>query len=214
MTRNPDPLFNLADALSEDIVVAPAETLMHDAESDPGGRARLATSFDRIAARAIAQSRRRRIVERLRTLLHAWPVPVTWTSAMAGVAGLFVVGIVGGMYFHQQGYGPTAAAPPQMLQPESRPKIADQMGSQSSPAATSPMSYAGNRTLESERAAQSDHAAAVQPAPVAAPPVATPAPPPPAPVVAAGVADEPKRVRTVDAPPAPAAPPHGASRAA
>ena len=118
MTRNSDPLFNLADALSEDIVAAPAETRMHDAESDPDGRARLVGSFDRIAARAIAQSRRRRIVERLRALLHAWPVPATWTSAMAGVAGIFVMGIVGGMYFHQQGYGPIAAAPPTVSQPE------------------------------------------------------------------------------------------------
>src|SRR5262249_43639962 len=162
MTRDSDPLFNLADALSEDIAAAPAETLMHDAENDPGGRARLVKSFDRIAARAITRSRRRRIVERLRTLLPAWPAPVTWTSAMAGVAGIFVMGIVGGMYFHQQRYGPTAAAPPLVSQPETRSKVADRAGSQSAPAATSPMSYAGNRTLTSEREAQSNHAAAVQ----------------------------------------------------
>src|SRR4029077_10456833 len=98
MTRNSDPLFNLADALSEDIVAAPADTLVHDAE---GARAGLVGSFDRIAGRAAAQSRRQRIVERLRALLHAWPVPIGWTSAMAGVAGIFVMGIVGGMYFHQ-----------------------------------------------------------------------------------------------------------------
>ena len=213
MTRNSDPLFNLADALSEDIVAAPAETRMHDAESDPDGRARLVGSFDRIAARAIAQSRRRRIVERLRALLHAWPVPATWTSAMAGVAGIFVMGIVGGMYFHQQGYGPIAAAPPTVSQPEPQPEVGDRIGPQYSPAATSPMSYAESRTLESERAARSDHAAAVQPAPAAAPPVATPAPPPPAPVVAAGVAAEAKRVRTVEIPPAPVAPARTARRA-
>jgi murein DD-endopeptidase MepM/ murein hydrolase activator NlpD len=132
---------------------------------------------------------------------------------MAGVASIFVVGFVGGMYFHQQGYGPTAATPPQALQPELHPKLADRMGAEYSPAQTSPMSYAEKRTLGSERDAQSDHAAAVQPAPAAAPPVATPAPPPPAPAVAAGVADEPKRVRTVDVPPAPEAPARTARRA-
>jgi murein DD-endopeptidase MepM/ murein hydrolase activator NlpD len=207
MTRDSHPLRNLADALSEDIAAAPAETLAHDAESDPGGDARLVKSFDRIAARAIARSRRRRIVARLGTLLHAWPLSVTWTSAMAGVAGICVVGIVGGMYFlHQDEVRPLARSSPVVLQPESAPKIADRMSSQHAPAPTSPTSYAENRTLASERDAQSDHAAVVQPAPAAAPSVATPAPPPPAPAVAAGVADQPKRVQTVEAPPAPAAP--------
>jgi murein DD-endopeptidase MepM/ murein hydrolase activator NlpD len=205
MTRNPDPLFNLADALSEDIVAAPAETLMHDAENDPGGRAQLVNSFDRIAARAIAQSRRRRVAERLRTLLHAWPVSVGWTSAMAGVAGIFVVGIVGGMYFHEQSYVRTAATPPPVSEPASPAKVADRMGPQYAPAATSPMSYAEKRTLESQGDAQSNHAAAAPPAPAAAPSVATPAPPP-APAVAAGVADAPRRVRTVDVPATPATP--------
>src|SRR5690349_3144103 len=216
MTRNPDPLFNLADALSEDIVAAPAETLMQDAASDPAGRARPVASFDRIAARAVAQSRRRRLVERLRTLLHAWPLPATWTSAMAGVAGICVMGIVGGMYFHQ----------PNELRPLAVPSAgpAERLPEQHAPVAGVPMADTGNRTAESESAAQSkrvapldrvaqsdrvaesDHAAAVQPAPAAAPPVATPAPPPPASAVAAGVADAPKRVRTIDVPPAPEPP--------
>src|SRR5215475_1678709 len=113
MTRNPDPLFNLADALSEDVVAAPADTLVRDAENEPGGSAGLVASFDRIAARAATRTRRRRMVERLRNLLGAWPVSVGWTSAMAGVAGIFVMGIAGGIYFNQaQSYRQIAAAPP------------------------------------------------------------------------------------------------------
>jgi hypothetical protein len=100
MTRNPDRPFNLADALSEDNVAAFAETLARGTASDPGGRARLvqsfrlarsfdragglatpAKSFDRIAPRAIAQARRRRILVRLRRLLHAWLMRVAWTRA-------------------------------------------------------------------------------------------------------------------------------------
>ena len=42
MTSNParhsDPLHNLADALSEDIVAAPADARLHDAAREPGGR--------------------------------------------------------------------------------------------------------------------------------------------------------------------------------
>jgi murein DD-endopeptidase MepM/ murein hydrolase activator NlpD len=176
--RNSDPLLNLADALSEEIVAAPAATLVHDAGSDPGGPDGSITAFDRIAVRAAAQSRRRRMVERLRTLLHALPGPVTWTSAMAGVAGIFVMGIVGGLYFHQQ----AALAPP--------PVVGDRVAAKYAPAADGPMAHAENS------APPSDHAAAVQPAQAAAPPAVAPARPP-APAAAAGVADEAKRVRTV-----------------
>src|SRR5262249_25703984 len=47
MTRNPDPLFNLADALSEDIIDAAADTLVHDADS--GWWLADLTAADRIA---------------------------------------------------------------------------------------------------------------------------------------------------------------------
>lgn len=226
MTRNSDPHFNLADALSEDIVAAPADSLVRDAESDPGGRAGLIGSFDRIAARAAAQSRRRRIVERLRTLLHAWPVPVGLTAAMAGVAGIFVVGLVGGMYFQRtQSYREVAVVPPRVLA-ERMPTKTDE------PIAGSQMSYTRDRAVradpdaEPNRAARSDQAAAVQQTPAATPPAPPPAPtaapsvatqaPPPAPPVAAGAADEARQVRTVGIPPdsAPSGPPARAARRA
>jgi len=183
MTRKPDPLHNLADALSEDIVATPADALVH--EADDG----LIASFDRIAARAAAQSRRRRVVDRLRGMLPAWPAPIGWTSAMAGVAGICIMVIAGGLYFHQPD-GQLASAPP--------PVGAERMASR--PALTGndgPMSRAEDRQVLAPRAAKIDHAAAEQPAPAAAPPVVAAAPPP-APPAAAGVADEPKRVRTAD----------------
>jgi murein DD-endopeptidase MepM/ murein hydrolase activator NlpD len=214
MTRHPDPLFNLADALSEDIVAAPADALLHEAESDPGGRAGLVASFDRIAARAVAQSRRRRLAERLRGLLQAWPIPVGLTSAMAGVTGLLVAGIVGGTYFYQAPlYRQAAAVPPPQVFAERTPAKTYE------PGINGPMSYsdtAGARFDQSDRRARSDSAAAPPtpaaaspappPAPTAAPPVATLAPPP-APPVAAGAADEPKPVRTVEIHPGMAATP-------
>jgi murein DD-endopeptidase MepM/ murein hydrolase activator NlpD len=221
MTGNSDPHFNLADALSEDIVAAPADALVHDAESDPGGQAGLVGSFDRIAARAAAQSRRRRIVERLRTLLHAWPVPVGWTSAMAGVAGICVMGIVGGMYLHEA--QSPVVVPPHVLADRAPAQIDE-------PSAGTQMSYAQKRAATADPdsqpnlAARSNQAAAVQqtpaaapatppPAPTAAPPVATLAPPP-TPPVAAGAADEARQVRTVEIHPsvAPSGPPVRARR--
>jgi len=211
MTRNSDPLFNLADALSEDIVAAPADVLVHDAGSDPDGRAGLVGAFDRIAARAAAQSRRQRIVERLRTLLHGLPAPVGWTSAMAGVAGIFVLGIVTGMHFHQADLQ-IAAAPPRVLAERLTDK-ADE------PIAGARTSYAENRSARADPDTQSNRAAtpaaapaAPPPAPTAAPPVATLAPPP-APSVAAGAADEAKPVRTFDVRPDTAPPARAARRA-
>jgi murein DD-endopeptidase MepM/ murein hydrolase activator NlpD len=197
MTRKPDPLFNLADALSEEIVATPADALLHEAAGEPGGGASPVTSFDRIAARAAAQSRRRRIVERLRALLPAWPAPIGWRSAMAGVAGIFVMVIAGGLYLHQPEVQ-LASAPP--------PVVADRMAASSGLIrGNEPMSYAPSQPAAADRRAKVDHAAAEQPAPAAAPPVVAAAPPP-APPAAAGVADEPRRARTVEVRPDAAVP--------
>ena|SRR5579871_6904809 len=198
--RNTDPLFNLADALSEDIVAGAA--------GDPGADAVSVAAFDRIAARAAAQSRRRRIVDRLRTLLHALPAPVTWTSAMAGVAGIFVMGIAGGLYFHQQVDYRTAVAPTQVV--AARGPASDEQNA----AGNGSMSKADDRPPAIERSAGVDHAAAVQPAPAAAPPVAAAAPPP-APPAAAGVVEQPNRVRAVEVrPDTPVPQPSPAARSA
>jgi murein DD-endopeptidase MepM/ murein hydrolase activator NlpD len=185
MTRKPDPLHNLADALSEDIVAMPADALVH--EADEG----VVASFDRIAARAAAQSRRRRLVERLRALLPALPAPIGWTSAMAGAAGICVMVIAGGLYFHQ--------ADVQFASTRSAPE----------PAPATSTLVRGDREVSrmfvGDRRAKADHAAAEQPAPAAAPPVVAAAPPP-APPAAAGVAVEPQRLRTADVRPDAAAP--------
>jgi murein DD-endopeptidase MepM/ murein hydrolase activator NlpD len=185
-----DPLLNLADALGEDIVATPADALLHEAAGEAGGRDGAVTAFDRIAARAAAQSRRRRIAERLRALIDGVSGSITWRSAMAGVAGIFVVAVGGGLYVHQQDLPMrTAAAPPR--------DFAARMPETGAPAAAGGMSYAEDRSARVQPAAKPDHAAAARPAPAAAPPVAATAPPP-APPAAAGVADELQRVRTAD----------------
>jgi murein DD-endopeptidase MepM/ murein hydrolase activator NlpD len=182
MTRKPDPLHNLADALSEDIVATPADGLLREAGGD-----RLVASFDRIAARAGAQSRRRRFSERLRVLMPAWPAPIGWRSAMAGVAGICVMVIAGGLYFHQPDV--------QLASAPSR-DVAGLVAARSAPPRDEgPMSLAEER--RGDRLAKPDQAAAEPPAPAAAPPVVAAAPPP-APPAAAGVADEARRGRTVE----------------
>jgi murein DD-endopeptidase MepM/ murein hydrolase activator NlpD len=212
MTRNSDPFLNLADALAEDIVAAPAVAPVHEAASDARGSGGLVTAFDRIAARAAAQARRRRIVERLRALANAIVPPLSWTPAMTAVASLGVVVVAGGIYFRQQ----AAVAPPIVL--------ADRMPQKVAPRALPDrqMSYGNDRiaAANSEAAAAppppSAPAVVAQPSPpllpppapapaaaqpvvaapaAAAPPVAAVAPPP-APPAAAGVADAPRSVRT------------------
>jgi murein DD-endopeptidase MepM/ murein hydrolase activator NlpD len=200
MTSNSDPRFNLADALSEDIVAASADTLVHDAESDPGGRAGLVTSFDRIAARAVAQSRRRRIAARLRGMLQAVPAPIGWTSAVAAVAGVFAVGVVGGLHFQQTNQ---VAPVQQQAARVSPPILADRLASKYAPDLDNrPLAYTQNPAARVDQPAASPSSPAVasmQPSPpavAAAPPVVAAAPPP-APSAAAGVADAPRPVPTV-----------------
>src|SRR5262249_52752936 len=197
MTRNPDPLHNPAAALSEDVAATPANALLYEAAGEPGGGDAVVASFDRIAARAGAQSRRRRLVERLRALLPAWPAPIGWTSAMAGVAGICVMVIAGGLYLHQ---------PDIQLASAPLPVDAGRMLERAVPAGNDgPMSLAPDRQVVADRAARTDHAAAEQPAPAAAPPVVAAAPPP-APPAAAGVARESKGARIVEARPQAPAP--------
>ncbi len=182
-----DPLYNLADALSEDILAAPDEMLVAEAAQDDQDSA---AAFDRIAARALARSRRQRIIERLRALAMGLGPSLTWTSAMAGIAGVFVMGIVGGLYLRPQ---MTAAPPPPTV-------VADRMPANYATVRANPENRPAS--FGEDRAASLDHAAAVQPAPAAAPPAVALAPPP-APGAAAGVADEPRRVRTTRIQPEP-----------
>ncbi len=190
MTRRPDPLHNLADALSEDIVATPAGALVDEAAGEPGGDS-LVVAFDRIATRAAAQSRRRGLVARLRALAPVWPGPIGWRSAMAAAAGIFVVVIAGGLYFQDERFR-TASSPTTSEQAEAPATPLRQNGSMSGP-------------VVADRAAKPDDAPVVRQMPVAAPPLAAPAPSP-APPAGGGVADGSKRMRSAEVRPDAAAP--------
>jgi murein DD-endopeptidase MepM/ murein hydrolase activator NlpD len=183
MNRHPDPLDDLTDALAEDILDAPAERLLAEAAEDHGEPAALAAAFDRVAARAARQARPRRLADRIGALAAmlapkgSWKR--SWRPAMAAVAGVAVIAVVGDFYWHVRPGGAL---------PESAPAPAGASG-----------------TLSQDRIAQ-DALAAQRPAPpaperqvsagfapaqpAAAPLAASPAPPPPA-------ADQPRRVKTV-----------------
>jgi murein DD-endopeptidase MepM/ murein hydrolase activator NlpD len=124
MTRDPDPHDYLADALSEDVVDAPAARLLAEATEDAGDAGAVAAAFDRVAARAGRQARRRRIAGRIRALAAALAAPRA-RPAMAAVAGLAVIAVAGDLYLNlhvrpgpfMQASAPTpAAAPPPAAQ--------------------------------------------------------------------------------------------------
>ena len=94
MTRQSDPLHNLADALSEDVVVASPEMLAAEAAREPGASVDLAHGFDRIVVRAERQARRRRIAMRLRALMPSTSLR-SWRPAMAAFAGVAVIVVAG-----------------------------------------------------------------------------------------------------------------------
>jgi hypothetical protein len=102
MTRAPDPLDHLADSLSEDIVAAPAEQLVAEAAEDACDAGAFASAFDRVAARATRQARRRRLAERVRDVVSGVVPRRSWRSALAVTAGLAVIVVAGDLYLHVQ----------------------------------------------------------------------------------------------------------------
>ena len=115
MTRVPDHLDHLdhlADALSEDIVAAPAEQLVAEAAEDVGDGVAFAAAFDRVAARATRQARRRRIAHRIRAFVTSLAPRRSWRPALAVTAGLAVIAVAGDVYLHVRPQNQMASAPP------------------------------------------------------------------------------------------------------
>jgi murein DD-endopeptidase MepM/ murein hydrolase activator NlpD len=191
MNRNSDPHFNLADALSEDILDASAEGL---AEAAHDGAA--VAAFDRIAARAERQARRRRLAGRLHSLISSL-VPPAWRPAMVAVAGIAVVAVVGDLYVHLRPYGIASSPPPAAA-------IPDSVAAREAIAQRNRLAYSEERGGDVGNGPPAVPASAAQPA--AAPakvapvtPAAVPAPPAAAPArPAAAEEPAPKRVRTVE----------------
>ncbi|HEY1545405.1 MAG TPA: peptidoglycan DD-metalloendopeptidase family protein [Xanthobacteraceae bacterium] len=99
MTRSPDQLQNLADALGEDVVAASPEVLAAEAAQERGDGAGLALDFDRIVVRAERQARWRRVAQWLRARLPSASAR-SWRPALAAVAGVAVVVVAGDIYLN------------------------------------------------------------------------------------------------------------------
>jgi murein DD-endopeptidase MepM/ murein hydrolase activator NlpD len=111
MNRPSDQLQNLADALSEDVAAMPPDMLAAEAEQDHGDGGGPASAFDRIMARAGRQARWRRLGQRLRALVPPAAVR-SWRPAMAAVAGIAVVVVVGDVYLKGQSDAPSPVSAP------------------------------------------------------------------------------------------------------
>jgi murein DD-endopeptidase MepM/ murein hydrolase activator NlpD len=192
MNRNSDPHFNLADALSEDILDASAEGLVAEAAHDGAAVA----AFDRIAARAERQARWRRFAGRLHSFVSSLVPPAAWRPALVAVAGVAVVVVAGDLYVHLRPYGVASSPPPAAAIPDSG-------AARDSIAQRNRLAYSEERGGEVGNGASAVPASVAPPAKVPdalpAPPAAVPAPPaaasaPPA----AAEAPPPKRVRTVE----------------
>ena len=181
MNRSPDPLQNLADALSEDVVATPPAALVDEVAHERGADDAFALDFDRIVDRAERQARRRRLTHRLHALAAALASALTsaltspltwrpsWRPVLATVASLAVIVVAGDLFLHQRANAPLVASTP--ISMESRKPPADTVAQQPPP--------------QTERPAEVNNYASVPvvPAPPAAP--------------AASVADAPKPVPAV-----------------
>ena len=183
MSRSPDPLDHLADALSEDIVAAPAGQALAEATEDAGDDRTVAVAFDRVAARAVRQSRRRRLAARIRALAAALVPQRSWRPVLATIAGLAVIVVAGDLYLHVR------PEPPLVAQDSSQPPQAPPASARvapSEPASNAMPQIAANSAPEGARdATMSEHLmrlrkerSADKPSPAGPPaPAARPAPP-------------------------------------
>ncbi len=183
MNRVSDPLQNLADALTEDVVAASPEVLAAEVARERGDAAGFALDFDRVVARADRQARWRRVAQRLRALVPSTTLR-SWRPAMAAVAGVAVVVVAGDLYLHVNA---GSEAPRTMSVPLEQARAREP---------------ANDDLLASRRLAYRDDDGGHAPAnATAASPAALPPAPPPAEFAVA-----PKRVHTVPIGPATQAP--------
>jgi murein DD-endopeptidase MepM/ murein hydrolase activator NlpD len=169
MNRTTDPLQNLADAASEDVVAASPAALAAEAAQERGAGDAFALDFDRILVRAGRQARWRRFAQGVRTFASALAWQRSWRPVLAGTAGLAVVVVAGDLIVHQRTSAP--AVPSEPISAESPRAPADKIAPQ--------LSFGTNPDAEVKHFTN----AAVPPAPPPAPP--------------AKVTDAPKPVRTV-----------------
>ena len=114
MNRDPDPFDHPADALSEDLLAAPAERLVAEAAEDAGDSRAFAAAFDRVAVRAARQADRRQVARRLRTFATALVSRGSWRPAMASVAAVGVIAVAGDLYLHVSSQPMVLASAPQV----------------------------------------------------------------------------------------------------
>src|SRR2546422_10757701 len=104
MSTRPDALFNLADAMAEDILNTPDDEVLREVKEDYGDPHALARKFDQILERAEKQARPRssvldlpyRLLEWSSTLFGAGPgrYSVVWASAAAVLIALILASAV------------------------------------------------------------------------------------------------------------------------
>jgi len=104
MSTRPDALFNLADAMAEDILNTPDDEVLREVKEDYGDPHALARKFDQILERAEKQARPRssvldlpyRLLEWSSTLFGAGPgrYSVVWASAAAVLIALILALVV------------------------------------------------------------------------------------------------------------------------
>lgn len=95
---NRDADLYLADVLSEQVMRTPEGELLAEALEDFGDRRALAKEFDRAFARAVRQTRRRRIADRLKEFVARAFASLSWRPVVATAAALLVVVAAGALY--------------------------------------------------------------------------------------------------------------------
>jgi murein DD-endopeptidase MepM/ murein hydrolase activator NlpD len=100
--RRSEALHRLAEALSEDILNTPRETLLAEVAEDHGDSRAFAKAFNRVLGRAVRQSARRRIEDWARALAAAIPRETPWKPVLASIGVILIVALAGDLYVRLQ----------------------------------------------------------------------------------------------------------------
>jgi murein DD-endopeptidase MepM/ murein hydrolase activator NlpD len=92
--KAPDEAWHrLAEALSEDVLGTPSESLLTEAAEDRGDRRSLATAFDRVVDRSVVAARRRRLLALGAGALSDIGSALSWRPVLASI-GVVLIAVV------------------------------------------------------------------------------------------------------------------------
>jgi murein DD-endopeptidase MepM/ murein hydrolase activator NlpD len=140
----PDAAWHrLAEALGEDVLVAPSESLLAEALEDHGDRRSLASAFDRVVDRSVVTAKRRRLRMLGAGVLSDLGSALAWKPVLASIGVVLIALVASDVYIRisenapnqQVASAPLGDAPTRIPADGVRPRMVERRDADASPSA-------------------------------------------------------------------------------